>query len=323
MATPEVQTSIQHLPITLFTTVMGLGGLTIATENLERHFAVPGYVSIALLSLTALVWLSLVVAYVIKWIRFPAAVRAELDHPIRLSFFPASSIGLILIATSFYPYLPALTNVLWWIAVVAQLGFTLVILNRWIHSEHFTVEHNSPAWFIPILANLLVPISGAPLGYEEVSYFFFAIGIVFWLPLMAISLNRSFFFAPIPQKLLPTLFILIVPPAIGFTAWTALHGGTLDDFGRVMYFVGLFMTLMVMSQWRKFVGLPFALTWWAYSFPLASITVASFLYFSLVGEMFFLVLAIILYVVLVLVVATLVVRTIALVARRQVFLPER
>ena len=302
---------------------MGLGGLTIATENLERHFAVPGYVSIALLSLTALVWLSLVVAYVIKWIRFPAAVRAELDHPIRLSFFPASSIGLILIATSFYPYLPALTNVLWWIAVVAQLGFTLVILNRWIHSEHFTVEHNSPAWFIPILANLLVPISGAPLGYEEVSYFFFAIGIVFWLPLMAISLNRSFFFAPIPQKLLPTLFILIVPPAIGFTAWTALHGGTLDDFGRVMYFVGLFMTLMVMSQWRKFVGLPFALTWWAYSFPLASITVASFLYFSLVGEMFFLVLAIILYVVLVLVVATLVVRTIALVARRQVFLPER
>ena len=301
---------------------MGLGGLTIATENLEKHFDVPGYVSLALLSITTLVWLSLVVAYVTKWIRFPAAVRAELDHPIRLSFFPASSIGLVLIATSFYPYLPDLTNVLWWIAVVAQLAFTLLILNRWIHSEHFTVEHNSPAWFIPIVANLLVPIAGAPLGHEEVSYFFFAIGIVFWLPLMAISLNRSFFFAPIPQKLLPTLFILIVPPAIGFTAWTALHGGMLDDFGRVLYFVGLFMTVMVISQWRKFVGLPFALTWWAFSFPLASITVASFLYFSLVGETFFLVLAISLYVVLVLVVATLTVRTVALAIRKHLFMPE-
>ena len=301
---------------------MGLGGLTIATENLEKHFDVPGYVSLALLSITTLVWLSLVVAYVTKWIRFPAAVRAELDHPIRLSFFPASSIGLVLIATSFYPYLPDLTNVLWWIAVVAQLAFTLLILNRWIHSEHFTVEHNSPAWFIPIVANLLVPIAGAPLGHEEVSYFFFAIGIVFWLPLMAISLNRSFFFAPIPQKLLPTLFILIVPPAIGFTAWTALHGGMLDDFGRVLYFVGLFMTVMVISQWRKFVGLPFALTWWAFSFPLASITVASFLYVSLVGETFFLVLAISLYVVLVLVVATLTVRTVALAIRKHLFMPE-
>ena len=301
---------------------MGLGGLTIATENLEKHFDVPGYVSLALLSITTLVWLSLVVAYVTKWIRFPAAVRAELDHPIRLSFFPASSIGLVLIATSFYPYLPDLTNVLWWIAVVAQLAFTLLILNRWIHSEHFTVEHNSPAWFIPIVANLLVPIAGAPLGHEEVSYFFFAIGIVFWLPLMAISLNRSFFFAPIPQKLLPTLFILIVPPAIGFTAWTALHGGMLDDFGRVLYFVGLFMTVMVISQWRKFVGLPFALTWWAFSFPLASITVASFLYFSLVGEALFLVVAISLYVVLVLVVATLTVRTVALAIRKHLFMPE-
>ena len=322
MATSEVKPSIQHLPITLFTTVMGLGGLTIATENLERHFALPGYVSMALLSITTLVWLSLVIAYVTKWIRFPAEVRAELDHPIRLSFFPASSIGLVLIATSFYPYLPDLTNVLWWIAVVAQLAFTLLILNRWIHSEHFTVEHNSPAWFIPIVANLLVPIAGAPLGHEEVSYFFFAIGIVFWLPLMAISLNRSFFFAPIPQKLLPTLFILIVPPAIGFTAWTALHGGKLDDFGRVLYFVGLFMTVMVMSQWRKFVGLPFALTWWAFSFPLASITVASFLYFSLVGEALFLVVAISLYVVLVLVVATLTVRTVALAIRKHLFMPE-
>ena len=322
MATSEVKPSIQHLPITLFTTVMGLGGLTIATENLERHFALPGYVSMALLSITTLVWLSLVIAYVTKWIRFPAEVRAELDHPIRLSFFPASSIGLVLIATSFYLYLPDLTNVLWWIAVVAQLAFTLLILNRWIHSEHFTIEHNSPAWFIPIVANLLVPIAGAPLGHEEVSYFFFAIGIVFWLPLMAISLNRSFFFAPIPQKLLPTLFILIVPPAIGFTAWTALHGGKLDDFGRVLYFVGLFMTVMVMSQWRKFVGLPFALTWWAFSFPLASITVASFLYFSLVGEALFLVVAISLYVVLVLVVATLTVRTVALAIRKHLFLPE-
>ncbi len=301
---------------------MGLGGLTIATENLEKYVGAPGYASMILLSLTTIVWLSLVVAYVTKWIRFPAAVRAELDHPIRLSFFPASSIGLVLIATSFYPYLPGLTNVLWWIAVVAQLAFTLLILNRWIHSEHFTVEHNSPAWFIPIVANLLVPIAGAPLGYEEVSYFFFAVGIVFWLPLMAISLNRSFFFSPIPQKLMPTLFILIVPPAIGFTAWTALHGGKLDDFGRVLYFVGFFMTLMVISQWRKFVGLPFALTWWAFSFPLASITVASFLYFSLVGETFFLVLAISLYVVLVLVVATLTVRTVALAIRKHLFLPE-
>lgn len=230
--------------------------------------------------------------------------------------------GLLLITTSLFPYLPGVTHVLWWIAVVVQLGFTLLILNRWFHSERFTVEHNSPAWFIPILANLLVPISGAPLGYVEVSYFFFAIGIVFWLPLLAISLNRSFFFAPIPQKLMPSLFILIVPPALGFIAWTALHGGKLDDFGIVLFYAALFMTLMVISQWRRFVGLPFALTWWAFSFPLASITLAALLYFTLVRQDFYLWLGLSLFAVLVLVVATLVVRTAALAFKGQLLKPE-
>lgn len=302
---------------------MGLGGLTTATESIERHFGVPGYASLALLTVTSAVWLTLASAYLTKWIRYPEAVRDELNNPIRLSFFPASSVGLLLITTSLFPYVPGVTHVLWWIAVVVQLGFTLLILNRWIHTERFTVEHNSPAWFIPILANLLVPISGAPLGYVEVSYFFFAIGIVFWLPLLAISLNRSFFFAPIPQKLMPSLFILIVPPAIGFIAWTALHGGKLDDFGIVLFYAALFMTLMVISQWRRFVGLPFALTWWAFSFPLASITLASLLYFTLVRQDFFLWLGLSLFAVLVLVVATLVVRTAALAFRGQLLRPER
>ena len=301
---------------------MGLGGLTTATESIERHFGLTGYASMVLLTLTSAVWLTLVAAYLTKWIRYPEAVRDELNNPIRLSFFPASSVGLLLITTSLFPYFPGATHVLWWIAVVVQIGFTLLILNRWIHSERFTVEHNSPAWFIPILANLLVPISGAPLGYVEVSYFFFAIGIVFWLPLLAISLNRSFFFAPIPQKLMPSLFILIVPPAIGFIAWTALHGGKLDDFGIVLFYAALFMTLMVISQWRRFVGLPFALTWWAFSFPLASITLAALLYFTLVRQDFFLWLGLSLYAVLVLVVATLVVRTAALAFKGQLLKPE-
>jgi len=315
--------SLTHLPITLFTTVMGLGGLTLATEHLERYLRAPGYASVGLLSLTSLVWLSLTAAYLTKWIRYPAAVRAELDHPIRLSFFPASTIGLLLIAMSLLQYLPDLANVLWWIDVVVQLGFTLMILNRWIHREHFSVEHNSPAWFIPISANLLVPIAGAPLGHMEVSYFFFAFGMIFWLPLLAINLNRSFFFAPIAQKLLPTLFIFIVPPAIGFTAWTSLHGGKLDDFGIILYYVALFMTLMVVSQGKKFVRLPFALTWWAFSFPIASITVATFIYFSLVGDPFFLVLGLILYVVLVAVVVMLVIRTVIVALKKQILLPEQ
>jgi tellurite resistance protein len=321
-APSPVQASIRNLPIALFTTVMGLGGLTIATEKWEQLLELPGVFSLVLLVVTALVWITVFVAYTAKLVRYPQSVQDDLNHPVRLSFFPAISIGLILIATGAHPYLPMLANALWWVAVAAQLGLTLMILNRWIHREHFQTEHNSPAWFIPIVANLLVPILGVQLGQVEISWFFFSIGIFFWLPLMAISLNRSFFFAPMPKKLLPTLFIFIVPPAIGFVSWTALHDGVPDDFGRILYYFSLFMTLMVMSQFRRFIGQPFALTWWAFSFPLAAITIATLAYFDHVPALFFLVFASSLYLVLVFMVVLLVVKTSLAVARKTILLPE-
>lgn len=301
---------------------MGLAGLTIATERLAPTYGIPTPIVLVLLVITAIVWVVVAAAYVVKWVRFPQSVIAELNHPIRLSFFPASSIGLMLIASATYQFLPAAAEALWWVSITIQLAFTLVVLYRWMHVEHFTTEHNSPAWFIPIIANLLVPILGAQLGYLEVSYFFFAIGIVFWLPLMAISLNRSFFFAPIPKKLMPTLFILIVPPAIGFVAWTSLHAGVLDDFGRILFFVALFMTLMVISQAKRFVGLPFALSWWAFSFPIASITIATTVYAELTESWFFAMLAISLYVALIAVIVMLTVKTLAALLRKELLVAE-
>lgn len=319
---PHTEHGIQHLPITLFASVMGLSGFTIATEQLAPVLGIPDAVSVALLILSSVVWLGIAGGYVVKWVRFPESVRAELNHPIRLSFFPASSIGLILISAAAYQYLPAVAVAIWWVAITLQLMFTLVVLYRWMHVEHFTTEHNSPAWFIPIVANILVPILGPRIGQYEISYFFFAVGMVFWIPLLAISLNRSFFFAPIPKKLMPTLFILIVPPAIGFVAWTSLHDGELDDVGRILYYVALFMTLMVVSQARRFIGLPFALSWWAFSFPIASVTIATTLYAELTGETFFAVLSVSFYAVLAVVMVLLVVKTFIALMRRELLVPE-
>lgn len=267
--------SLEHMPITMFAIVMGFGGLTIATQKVEQFFEAPAIASTVLLSVSALFWLTVFIAYTLKYLHYPAAVIAELNHPIRLSFFPAASIGLLLLSIATLPVLALTAQVIWWLGVVLQLGLLLFILDRWFHKEHFRTEHNSPAWFIPVVGNLIVPIAGMEFGYVEISFFFFAIGLVFWLPLMAISLNRSFFFEPLPRKLLPTQFILIAPPAVGFISWIKLKDG-FDDFSVILYFFALFVTLMTITQFRRFLKLEFAMSWWAFSFPLAAITIATF-----------------------------------------------
>ncbi|MFP3442800.1 hypothetical protein R0K18_34200, partial [Pantoea sp. SIMBA_133] len=80
----------------------------------------------------------------------------------------------------------------------------------------------------------------------------------------------------LPAKLLPTLFILIAPPAVGSISWFQLVG-EINAFGRILYYIALFLTLMLLTQTTRFIKLDFFLSWWAYSFPIAAITIASFL----------------------------------------------
>jgi tellurite resistance protein len=290
--------SIEHLPVSIFASTMGLGGLAIATASVEGVFGLPAMASLVLAFLNLALWFALLVAYTIKVVRFPEALLAELDHPIRLSFFPTISIGLILVSISFLGIFEPLAQLFWWLGTLGQFGFTLLVLNRWFHRESFETAHNSPAWFIPIVGNILVPVAGAQLGYLEISYFFFAFGLIFWLPLLAISLNRSFFFGSIPKKLRPTLFILIAPPAVGMLSWSALHGGNPGELGLVLYYSALFFLVMLISQAKWFIPLQFGLPWWAYTFPLAAMSLASFAIYAAIPNLHYLVIALALYAVL-------------------------
>jgi tellurite resistance protein len=321
----EIQASSSHLknlPISFFAIVMGVAGLAIATKKLETLYSLGSIASIVITALSSLIWLAVFVAYVSKVLRYPEEVKAELSHPVRLSFFPTSSIGLLLISIALLDVLPLASQVLWWIGTIGQLVFTLVILDRWFHKEHFKTEHNSPAWFIPIVGNILVPVAGIEFGYAEISYFFFAGGLIFWLPLLAISLNRAFFFSPLPKKLLPTLFIMIAPPAVAFVSWMKLHGSKLDDTAVFLFFVAMAFLLMLISQAKRFIGLPFALPWWAFTFPLAAADIALFVFHSQIPQFHYQILATSLYAVLAALVGYLLVKTVIETARGNLTKPE-
>lgn len=312
---------LENLPISFFAMVMGLAGLTIAWEKARHSLGVPLALDAPLLTLTGAVFAVLLVAYAAKLVRYRSAVLQELGHPVKLNFFPTISISLILLAIAFLPLAVEVSRALWILGVSAHLVFTLYVMNVWIHHEHLEVHHINPAWFIPAVGNVLVPIAGVPLGYGDISWFFFSVGIVFWMILFTIIIYRVLFHHPIQDRLMPTFFILIAPPAVGFIAYVKLVGG-LDSFGRVLYFTGLFLTLLLVTQARRFARLQFFLSWWAYSFPVAAITIATMLMYDLTGTAFYRHLGLGLLSVLSLVVAYLLVKTATAVLRKGICLPE-
>lgn len=199
--------------------------------------------------------------------------------------------------------------------------FTLIVVNLWINHTKFEIQHINPAWFIPVVGNILVPIVGVYHAPIELSWFFFAIGLFFWLLLVTINFYRFLFHAPLPARMLPTLFILIAPPAVGFIAYTSLNGG-LDSFGRILYYIAAFLMLMLITQIGNFTRLGFALTWWAYSFPSAAFTIATVIMWGQTGLVFFEYLALILMVLLCLLIAILVLLTLRAIWHGQICRPD-
>lgn len=269
-------TKLQYFPASFFGMIMGMSGLCIALLKSETLLAWQVSPASYLLGFVVLLFVSMLAAYLYKMVRYPAAFWEEMRNPIKMNFLPAISISLLLLSAAFWALnLTEVSRYSWLAGAIMQLTLTLWVLYNWLHHEFFKIEHTNPAWFIPIVGNIVVPISGVHHAPMDVAWFFFAIGIVFWPILKSVLFYRLIFHPPMPQRLVPTLFIFVAPPAVGFISYMALNDGQLDNFARILYFFALFFTLFLMVSVDKFRKLQFALSWWAYTFPLAAMSIAS------------------------------------------------
>lgn len=282
-----VPQKLRYFQVASFSIVLGTAGLALGWLKAHEVLALPAWPGETLRVLSLLVFLLVTLLYALKILRHREEVREELQHPVKMSFFPAFSISLVLASMLTLDISMRVSHGFWLAGAAIHLWLTVSVLSQWMHQTHFRIHHGTPAWFIPVVGNILMPIAGVPHGYVELSWFFFSIGLVYWIVLKVLVFNRIIFHEPMPAKLLPTLFILIAPPAGGFLAYLQLTGGELNDFARILYFSSLFMTLLLLAQCRRFFSPQFFLSWWAYSFPLAVFSVASQVYYQQVGHEIF------------------------------------
>ncbi|HSN06547.1 MAG TPA: SLAC1 anion channel family protein [Candidatus Angelobacter sp.] len=315
---------LAHFPVTFFAVVMGIAGASLAWSRSAAVLGVPEAVGQTIFWVALAVYAAVLVAYVAKAIWHPDAVRAEFAHPVRLAFVPTVTISLLLLAAAARGTLPALSGVLWWIGASGQLLLTVYVLSAWINRPDFGLTHVTPAWFIPVVGMVAVPLAGVDHASVEISWFFFSAGVVFWIALLPMVLTRLFVHEqPVPPRLVPTLAVLIAPPAVAMIAYLRLVP---DAFAgpvpRVLYYTALFFGLLFVAQADRLRRLPFFLSWWAYSFPLAALSAATTVMAGAVGGTFFTAAAWTLLIAVSALVLVLAARTAAAMLRRQVCVPE-
>jgi tellurite resistance protein len=116
---------------------------------------------------------------------------------------------------------------------------------------------------------------GVPLGHGALPSLFFSAGPMFRVVLLTLVVNRLMFHDPPPGRMAPTLMILLAPPAVACIARLGPIGEP-AALGRILLSLGHVFALIVLAQPPRFRPMPFALSRWAPSFPLAALSVASF-----------------------------------------------
>ena len=259
----------------MFAIVMGLSGLTIMYQKAALWLNFPTLIGTCLMSLTTLVFLIVSITYLSKFFKYKMAVQKEFSHPIRINFFAAVSISMLMLAIIYKEVFPTISALFWYPGTLLHFILTMYTISFWINHNQ-ELDHSNPAWFIPIVGNVLVPIAGAGFASQGILMYFFSAGIFFWVILFAILLNRIIFHHQLAMKFMPTMFILIAPPAVGFIAYFKMFE-TVDVFATMLFNLALFFTLLIAFMYQNFVKIKFFISWWAFVFPLAAMAISAML----------------------------------------------
>ena len=268
---------LDYLPVGLFGAVMGLTGLSVAWRLAAERYGLPTWIAPAVAVVAVLAFVALLAAYAVKLLTAFSAVRNEFRHPIAGNLFGTFLISLLLLPIVIAPYAHRFAQGLWVGGTVGMILLAWLMVIRWL-SNRQQAAHAAPAWIVPVVGLLDVPLALPSLGLPPMHglmVFALAVGLFFAVPLFTMIFSRLLFEAPLPDPLKPSLLILVAPFAVGYSTYVVTVGQS-DLFAQGLYMVMLFMLAVLLGQLRYLpVCCPFRVAWWSAGFPLAACSIAA------------------------------------------------
>jgi tellurite resistance protein len=210
-----------------FSTVMGTSGLSLAWW---RAHPVLGESAIGVARLigviAALVFVLLVLASLLRHLRYPRALAEDLQHPLRHAFIATVPVSLLLLAAVGVSLAgqdgpgAALWRGLWWLGSLGQFWATWWVMGRWIApvppgaGGQALWPGITPVLLIPVVGNVVAPLGGVLLDIQGWSTGQLAIGMLLWPVVLTLVLVRCFAHSPVPERLQPAWFVLLAPPSL-------------------------------------------------------------------------------------------------------------
>ncbi|PAF43526.1 hypothetical protein BKH40_06980 [Helicobacter sp. 11S02629-2] len=272
------------LPASLFGSIMGLGAIAIAWHLASSEFPViPSMIGKVIGAIATICLVIMIVCYFLKIVTSFQSFKAEWMNPVTKPFFGTFFVSFLIMSMVMYHYNHVLALVVWIIGAVGHTLFAMYTMNYWLTKKQ-EIEHITPAWIIPIVGLLDIPLGFRQFGDlfdtsiwgHDLSLFAFGVGMFYGIPVIVFIMNRLITHSDLASKILPTRMILIAPFAVAVSSYIeiTLH---IDLFADVLYAIAIFTFIVLLPQIISHLNIcPFRFSWWAISFPLAALAIAAF-----------------------------------------------
>lgn len=262
----HMEKRMPRIPPNLFGAAFGLAGLGEAWQTAARTAGSPVAVAAAIDVLAAAVWVILAAGYLRGGSR---QVMADLRDPVAAPFVPLALIAGMLLGAELCPYAAGPGQV-----IVAFCLTGTVLLGGWLTGQWIAADLDlaafHPGYLLPTVAGGFVGAAasvqaGFPAAVARAA---FGIGLTSWLLVGPALLGRLFFRPMLAGALVPTLAIVLAPPAVGGIAYLALGG---PGIGTEV--LGGCTVLMALAQVRLiplYLHLRFGPGFWAFTFSYAA-----------------------------------------------------
>lgn len=261
---------LSPIPVAFFAIAVGLLALANAWRVAVRLWPLPQVVATALTALGLAVWLALLAAYAHKWLRHRAEALAELRHPLQSSFSALLPVSSLLAAMALLPYSRPLALGVFGVSLPGQLA-----LGLWLHGRFWqggrAPELLTPAIYLPAVAqNFVAGTAAASFGWPQLGAWLFGAGLLSWLAIESLILQRAAVHEALPPALRPTLGIQLAPPVVGGVTYLSLGGGA-DLFAQILLGYGLYQALLLLRLLAWVRQQPFSAGYWGFSFGVAAL----------------------------------------------------
>jgi len=289
---------IKNFAPSWFASVMGTGILAITSLFYSQYVPFLKSVAVLLFYFNVALFIVLLVPWILRWVLYRENALADLEHPVLSNFYATIAVALLVLSANFTIIGKNIFwgEILWFIAAGLTILFGILTPFIMFRGEHVTMDHINPAWFIPPVGLIVIPIPGSLIidqysGILQefvlfINYFGWGAGFFIYLALLAICMHRFILHRPLPNILAPTIWINLGPIGAGTVAIVNLvkHSGFITvkepffAFGLIFWGFGIWWALMAIIMtlyYIKTMKLPYALSWWAFTFPLGAYVAAS------------------------------------------------